>query len=477
MHEVRQESLPNSYELFELGESFLQKLNSVIKHAQFYPEGHPILNESINNFQLFLKTIFVNYARMNINFFERDVFVFNRFVPRLGDSFEKLISFLEEREILEITILPGVTNREIYDFAKAISDKVENIRSADGVQAILANLDIVNIIVTNAKPKQEEKREDDFDADFNGVSEETYHQAVSVIKEIARNVLEGTPINLNKARKLVDSLVEKVLENPDALIRLSILKNYDEDTYYHSVNVMLLSIALGAALGFDKVTLSALGLASLLHDVGKVKIPPEILKKPDHLTADEWRIMQMHTVWGAQSLLTSKNISKVASITALEHHLGVDGSGYPELRLIRKPHIFSRIVSVVDVYDALTTLRAYRKPTLPDNALRVIHIQSGKKLDPLISKTFIKMMGLYPVGSVVKLVTGEYGVVVKPGKQDITRPKVIVLLDKDLNAYSEPLKIDLLEEARRGGPRHTILEAVEPASVGIDPRNYVVPQE
>jgi HD-GYP domain-containing protein (c-di-GMP phosphodiesterase class II) len=477
MKEVQFEKQISQNELFEIGENFLQRLNSVIKHSQFYPESHPILVESINSFRDYLKIIFEEFGRMQINFYEGEIFLFGRFVPRLSKSFEKIVEFFEKRNMLEITILPGVTDSEIYEFSKAVSDKPENIESSGGIQTILANLDITHIIITSAKPTKSSSSEDDFDSDFVGISEETYMYAVSIVKNIANSVLSGMPVQVQEAKKLVDNLVEKVLENPDALIRLSVLKNYDEDTFYHSVNVMLLSITLAASLGFERPVLAALGLSALLHDIGKVKIPPEILKKPTSLTKEEWKTMQMHVIWGAESLLSSKGLNKIAVVVALEHHLGYDKSGYPRLYLVSRPHIFSRVVNVVDVYDALTSQRAYRKPTLPDNALRLIHVQAGKKLDPLIAKAFIRMMGIYPVGSVVKLNTGEYAVVVKPGKDDITRPKVIVVLDENLNSYEQPIKVDLLHEARKGSNRHTILEAVDPSKVGIDPKSYVVPQE
>lgn len=463
-------------ELFEIGENFLQKLNSVIKHSNFYPENHPILVASIQNFRELLKDIFQVFGRMHLNIYEGEVYVFNKFIPELGKSFEKFLNFLESRKINEISILPGITDREIYDFARILAEKPENIEKSGGIQTALINLDINHIIVTSSKPK-ETKLEEDIDSDFIGISEDTYIQAVSAIKKIALQFLSGLPIDTREARLVVDGFVERVLENPDALIRLSILKNYDEDTYYHSVNVMLLSLTLGAVLGFDKPVLSALGLSALLHDLGKVKLPQEIIKKTSSLTREEWEQMKLHTVYGAQALLTSPNLNKICTVVALEHHLYLDGSGYPNLPMVKKPHVFSRMVQVVDVYDALTSQRPYRKPTLPDNALRLIFVQSKTKLDPVLAKHFVRMMGIYPVGSVVKLNTAEYAVVIKPGKEDITRPYVMVVLDENLNKINPPIRVNLLEEARRGGKRFSILESVDPAKIGINPKEYVIPHE
>jgi len=462
-------------ELFEIGENFLQKFNSVIKHANFYPENHPILIESISSFKEFLRDIFQHYGRFHINFYEGEVYIFNRFVPKLGESFTKLVKFFENRQINEISILPGITEREIYDFVKSISDKPENIEAHGGLQTIISNLEITHIVVTSYTPKQISSEE--VDTDFMGISEETYLQAVTTLKQIANQFIAGTPLDVREARLLIDNLVEKVLKNPDALIRLSILKNYDEDTFYHSVNVMLLSLVLGASLGFDQSALSAIGLAALLHDLGKVRIPPQILKKTTALTREEWEQMQMHPIYSAEAIINSPNLHNICAVVALEHHINYDKTGYPRLPLIKKPHIFSRIVQVVDIYDALTSLRAYRKPTLPNNALRLIYVQSKNKLDPIIAKHFIKLMGIYPVGSVVKLNTGEYGIVIRPGKEDITRPTIVVVMDADFNKYEDPIRVNLLDEVRTGGQRHTIIEAVDSLTIGIEPKDYVVPHE
>jgi HD-GYP domain-containing protein (c-di-GMP phosphodiesterase class II) len=372
--------------------------------------------------------------------------------------------------------LPGITDREIFDFAKAISEKPENIESSGGIQTIISNLEITHIVVTSSAPA-ELKEEEELDSDFMGISEDTYLQAVATLKQIAVQFLAGTPLDVREARQIIDNLIEKVLENPDALIRLSILKNYDEDTYYHSVNVMLLSLVLGARLGFEKPALSSLGLSALLHDLGKIKIPPEIVKKTTALTREEWEQIQMHPIYGAEAIINSPNLHNICAVVALEHHMNYDKSGYPKLPLVKRPHLFSRLVQVVDIYDALTSIRAYRKPTLLDNALRLIHVQAKEKLDPIIARHFIKMMGIYPVGSTVKLNTGEYAVVIRPGKDDITRPIVMVVMDQNLNKYENPIRVNLLEEARTGGQRHTILEAIDPLKIGVEPKEYVVPHE
>lgn len=473
---MRQLTELSQVEINEIGENFLQRFSVVIKQVQFYPEDHPILKETLASFRQLLKAYLEEYGKFQINFFEGEVFVYQKFAPELGKGFLKLTTELEKKGVREISILAGVTEEEIYNFCLIINDKPENIEASGGIQTMMADAGITHIVVTESLPSDENKMEEDLSApeDLGTISEETYLYAVSVVKEVADQVLAGKPIKVHEARRLVDNMVESVLSNPDTLIRLATLKNYDEDTFYHSVNVMILSLLVGTGLGFEKTTLSAIGISALLHDIGKIKIPPDIVKKPTSLTREEWEVMQSHTILGAEVLLEARGVNKIALVVALEHHYGYDGKGYPRLYLVNRPHIFARIVEVVDVYDSLTSQRAYRKPALPDNALRLIHAQAGKKLDPVISKNFIRIMGIYPVGSVVKLNTSEYAVVMKPGKEDITRPVVQVVIDANGEKLTEPIIVDLLKEARNNGKRTAILEAVDPLSIGIDPKQYVV---
>lgn len=466
-------------ELREIADNFLQKFKVIVKQVQFYPEDHPILKETIRNFRAFLKNILEEYGRFVLNFHQGEVFLFETYIPKLGGEFPNIINTLQERNVKEITLLPGLDKKEIYDFSSLLNEKVESLEAIGGIQTALADAGITHIVVTDAVPSDKNKMETkqgDF-GKFKSISEETYLYTVSVIKEIADDMIAGRKIRVSQARRVVDSMIESVLSNPDTLVRLSTLKNYDEDTYYHSVNVLILSLTVGAAMEFDRNILSALGISALLHDLGKIKIPVDVIKKPTSLTKEEWELMKSHTVLGAEALLDAKGLNKIAVVVALEHHCGYNGKGYPTLELVKRQHIFSRIVETVDIYDALTSQRSYRKPTLPDNALRLIHSHAGEKLDPVIAKTFVRLMGLYPIGSTVKLNTREYAVVVKPGKEDTTRPVVSVVLNENLEKLEEIKTVNLLKEARSGGKRTAILECIEPSKIGINPKEFVVPSQ
>ena len=206
--------------------------------------------------------------------------------------------------------------------------------------------------------------------------------------------------------------MDNLVENESLLIGLTMIKDYDDYTYYHSVNVSILSMALGYKIGMDKKAIADLGMAALFHDMGKINVPEEILNKPTSFTDAEMEIMKQHPVWGLKSILNVKgfDINFIRSaIVAFEHHMHYNLTGYPSINNRNyKLDLFSRIVSIADQYDAMTSSRVYaRTPTPLNKALSIMLSRTKTQLDPYLTKVFINMVGVYPIGSLVVLNTGE----------------------------------------------------------------------
>jgi putative nucleotidyltransferase with HDIG domain len=270
------------------------------------------------------------------------------------------------------------------------------------------------------------------------------------------------PLALHKARLIVTSLIDIVARDRVALMGVAALRSHDEETCHHSVNVGILSLLLGAQVGLDRAMLSTLGLAALLHDIGKVRIPRDVLTKPGRLTADEQRIVRRHTVLGAHLLRNLSGQARLAMLAAFEHHANYDLSGYPAITTKRVPHLLSRIIQITDYFDAITSARRpYRRALLPSEAIREIARGIGTTYDPVMARAFIRAMGLYPVGSVVELDSGVLGAVVRPGGQDIARPTVRVVRNQRWETIP-PYHVEL--ESERDAH---ILRALDPTDVGF----------
>jgi HD-GYP domain-containing protein (c-di-GMP phosphodiesterase class II) len=246
------------------------------------------------------------------------------------------------------------------------------------------------------------------------------------------------------------------------------IKAHDDYTFNHMVNVCVLAIAFGQRLGLTRHSLAQLGLSALYHDMGKLHIPLEVLNSRTGLSEEEWALMGNHTVYAARTLfpLIVADRSTVNRIlTALQHHLRFDGTGYPRLAIRKKQSLHARITAIVDTFDAMTTKRIYQRQYLPDEAIAVIHQGAGTRYDPLLVKAFINCMGIFPVGSTVALSTGELAVVVESNSDPdrIHQPRVRVVTDSRQRSLP-PFLADL---SQPGESSRQVLRCVDPEEFGI----------
>ncbi|MDA8091661.1 MAG: HD-GYP domain-containing protein [Nitrospiraceae bacterium] len=315
------------------------------------------------------------------------------------------------------------------------------------------------------------------DFDVRKTVKRTYFNAVSFTKGVMNQIKSGERISMKKAKRVVESMVDTLLDREEFLLGMTVIKNYDEYTFHHSVNVSILSVALGQRLGMDKKSLMELGLVALFHDIGKTIIPNEILNKPSSFDEQDWKIMRRHPLFGVRLIFRMKNFDSAsirAAIVAYEHHIHPDGSGYPGVKQLSEMDLFSRIVAIADQYDAMTSSRVYaRTPMTPDKALAIIVKRGPAQLDPLLVKFFINLVGTYPVGTLVLLDTAELGVVHAGNLADNLRPKIKVITDSVGNRI-EPWVADLTEKNASGGYLRSIRKTVDHNKYGINLAEYFI---
>jgi len=308
--------------------------------------------------------------------------------------------------------------------------------------------------------------------DSRKVAKRTFYRAIESTKTVLLSARDNRPIDLRKAKRAVQSIVDLILNQEFSLIGLTAIKNHDEYTFQHCVNVSILSISLGQRLGLSKKMLGELGVAAILHDLGKATIPGWVLNKPGKLTAEEWKLMTDHPVQGVKMISKLRGLNELAlraMIVAFEHHLNIDSSGYPKLGDKMTMSLFSRIVAIADCFDAMTAHRSYRKcPFTPYEALHHMLIANREKFDPLLIKAFVNTVGMYPAGTVVLLDTNEIGVVTEHNGHDIFRPKVKIVADRDRKKV-DGSTIDL-SHREEGSETYTvgIVSALNPEEYGIN---------
>jgi putative nucleotidyltransferase with HDIG domain len=297
-----------------------------------------------------------------------------------------------------------------------------------------------------------------------------YRSAKGVVEAAMNDVRIGRVIDSEGVSQLVTGMVDSILRNSDALVSLSRLKRFDEYTFFHSVNTSVLSVALGRRLGFSSRDLHLLGSGTLLHDIGKTKIPLEILNKPGRFEAHEFEIMKQHALRGVEVLTATTGFQEDIIRPALEHHERVDGTGYPFGRHRAELTPFGLIASVVDVYDAMTSDRCYHKGMPAHRVLQHLYnLGQDGHLESKFVQQFIQCVGVYPVGSCVLLDSGEAGIVSQLNEDQPVSPKLILVRDANL-CTMPPRTIDLKEQMK---PIRKIIAVVDSKELTIDVEMYL----
>ena len=311
-----------------------------------------------------------------------------------------------------------------------------------------------------ATPFNEELRE----------AKQAYHAAKGVIQQAMEDVRMGGALNMEAVQHVVEGMADSILRNPDALTSLSRLKQFDEYTFYHSVNTSLLALSLGRDLGYERPELLQLGTGMLLHDIGKTQIPLELLNKPGRFEEHEFEMMKQHVMRGAELLSSTTGLSDEFLKPTLEHHERVDGTGYPCQHCKADLSEFGLIAAVVDIYDAVTSDRCYHKGKSPHDTLQFLYqLGTSGHVDSAMVQRLVQVVGVYPVGSCVALNTGESAIVLQSNHEFPLRPRVRIVADGTGFRRARPMDLDLSTQA--GSLDRTIKGPLDPAMMGVDPQS------
>lgn len=297
--------------------------------------------------------------------------------------------------------------------------------------------------------------------------------ACELIQELMWAAKFGRSLDVPGARQTLSRMVESVLRNPDALTCFAQLKKKDEYTAQHSLRVAILSLVFGRQLGLTPADLEMLGLGALLLDVGKMKIPSEILNKPASLTGDELALVRQHVPWGIEILEKTDQIPAMALEVARRHHERYDGSGYGDKLKGDAIGTFGMIAGILDYYDAVTSDRVYRAGISAHAALKKMYEGRSTLFHPELTEKFIQCLGIYPIGSVVELNTGEIGVVAALNRKQRLKPRVVLVQHADKTPYPDTPVVSLANRKNPDGRACEIERVLDPAECGIDPARYL----
>jgi len=376
-----------------------------------------------------------------------------------------LVGALKIKNDKTIEKIAGLGVREVYiDTLKGldvIDAPTETEVNAEIEHKMIAMVQQTKPITTTSTLNEELKR-----------SRKVYGEANKIISNIMHDVRIGKQVEVERIDPVVEKMANSILRNKDALLSLCRIKNKDDYTFLHSVSVGALLISFAHALDFKRDVIKLLGVGGMLHDIGKTKVPNEILNKPGALTEEEFVIMKSHVVHGCSILRKSPGIAQVSFDVASQHHERFDGSGYPLGLKNSEMSVYGQMAAIVDVYDAITADRCYHKGMEPTVAIRKMFEWSKFHFNPKLLRTFIRIVGIYPVGTLVMLESGKIGVVIEQSETDMTRPLVRIIFDAKKNYFIAPKDIDLAKPLGQGGGDR-IINYESSAKWNIDPNKFM----
>jgi HD-GYP domain-containing protein (c-di-GMP phosphodiesterase class II) len=321
----------------------------------------------------------------------------------------------------------------------------------------------------------------EYEEEAKATSKRLYAQSVAVAKEVLQSARVGRPPSLRKMKRAVQGIVDQILSDETPLVGLTTLRDFDEYTFTHSVNVGIFSVAIGKRLGLTKVQLYDLGLAAFLHDIGKTRLPLELINKSGGLSPEEWALIRAHPWLGVLTMFsmqgTTQELPLRAMRVAYEHHLRVDAGGYPRPLRPREQGLFSRIVAVADGFDAATSRRSYQStPYAPTDVLKDMRDNPARGMDPTVVKALINTIGIYPVGTAVVLDTFELAIVhaASTDPEALSRPVVRIVADRLGNSMYPGQLVDLSARREDGTHVRSILNTVDPERYGIRISDYFI---
>ncbi len=305
------------------------------------------------------------------------------------------------------------------------------------------------------------------------IARDTHREASETIASVMEDVRHGRKIDVVGLGKTVSGVISSILRNPDAFTWLTTLKSKNSYTYGHALDACTLAITFGRHLGLPREDLENLAFGALMFDVGKMKLPVELLTKPGRLTVEEFEMVREHVFLGVKLIKSTNGISNEAADIVLSHHERHNGKGYPHGIIGHKIPLFARIAGLVDVYDAITSDRCYANAMSQHNAIRKLYEWRNVDFQEELIEQFIQCIGVYPTGSVVELNNGEVGIILSQNRYRRLRPKVLIILDRNKVAYATPVIMDMIAcEVDAAGQTLEIRNSLEPGSFGIDPREY-----
>jgi HD-GYP domain-containing protein (c-di-GMP phosphodiesterase class II) len=473
-----------------LHEEFIRTFYKLIQLAKIHEDNNQMLLECIKEFMQVIRLlvdddqITLQISRGNI-YLQDEKLRYRRETDSLTNN---LFRYLEKRNLSGLCFLSDIQDasaKEIIEFSRTLNTAEQQ---EDPLKWFVQQLETqgvawVEVVYEQDAPPEEHLAEDDPQDQVQKRKERartSYFHALDSLTEVAEKISCQKKVGVRKSLRVIQNMVDLVMEDEPILLGLSTIRDYDDYTFTHSVNVAILSMCLGQRIGLSRTSLHRLGICGLFHDLGKLDIPIEIIHQAGKLNQREFEEIKKHTIHSVAQIIKLEaphDLKAKILLPPFEHHLKYDLSGYPKTNRKKSVSLFGRIITLADVFDAITSPRVYRNIAFtPDQALNIMLDGAGTDFDPILLKIFINMLGVYPIGSLLELNTGELALVMETDKtSDGARPMVALLASDGNGDYVKVGVADLAErDAHSGAFRRNIVKSIHPSTLGIQPAEFLI---
>lgn len=466
--------------LRQRGRALILTMYTALRSLKLYPAGHATVLRALDDLTGTAREIVDAEQDLELRISGEFIFVNG---TRLRLDLDNYVAFSHVMSVFRVCGI-GVLHVEASASARdwqlflALAQSSSTLAPDDRLHELAEKLYSAGVTTIALSPPSEESGEDRERSRER--AKRTYTQSVAITKDLMTSMRMGKSPNIKRIKRVVQGIVDQILNEETSLLGLTTIRDYDEYTFTHSVNVCIFSVALGKRLGLTKLQLYDLGMAALFHDIGKARVPVDVLNKAGTLTDEDWRAIAAHPWLGVLSLFQVRGTEEFpyrSMVVAMEHHMKTDLTGYPRPIRSRQMSMFSKIVAAADGFDAATTRRSYQTvPLSPAEVLKEMRDNPRRGLDPVVVKAFINLTGIYPVGTVVVLDTFELGIVhaVNPLPEMLARPLVRIISDSMGNLMPPGTVFDLADRNDDGSFKRTIIKTDNPDRYGIRVGDYFV---
>ncbi|MDD3088668.1 MAG: hypothetical protein PHT95_01830 [Candidatus Omnitrophica bacterium] len=450
-------------------EELIISLGKVRQHVVMYGREHRITAESSELVFRLLEKVMEERDSVTIGIigeefaFEKEPFY------ETSQRLKEFIGRLKELGVKKITFLEGVTGKEMEVFSEVLVMKPGDVEKNGGVQAMMSSLGVEHIR-TGEIGFSDSGGSGAFGGE-DGAVESSYREGVEFLENSYRGIKGNKPIDADAARQIVSGMISQMLKNRDLILLLTSVRGKDENMFVHGMNVAVFTLVQAESMGLSKENMADIGMASMLHNIGRV-VDPDPLEGESDASDEAIKKRAMNDVKGAKMLLETEGVSKLAAIVAFEQNINYDGTGGPERIYKTDLNLISMMIAISSYYDRMRRKPSYSLEGGPEKLYEQMMKMSGREFHPDLLNNFFTLVGIYPPGTLVELDTKEVALVVQASPMDKSRPQVEILYDRSGEKHPNPILVNLLEKDERGKFKWTIVKSLSPMDKFKLPEKY-----